>query len=365
MVEEKRTNLIVNYLPNTLSQEDVKKIFESIGEIQTCKLIRNKITGQSLGYAFIDYVNEEAAATAVSTLTGREMDGKRLKVSFARQSGEESKDCNIYIANLPVTVSEEELLDLFSAYGDILSHKVLSNADGSSRGAGFVRFGSKEGGDLAIKEMNGKTLPGCKNPLVVKVATTAAAKQEIQFNSLNSITTSSLAGLGVAARVPNVRFNPMAGRPQPQTNTSINDAIYDGSANPIAAAISGLSAHVAQNSGAPVLATAGPTSVYVYGLQFHHSELTLYELFAPFGAIMNVKLARDVNKMDKPSKGYGFVNFAKVEDAYGAITSLNGVPFDGKALQVKLKDNKNKASTQTSQFVQPSPLAVMPGYSVG
>ena len=37
-----KTNLIVNYLPQTMSQEEVKALFGSIGEVESCKLIRDK-----------------------------------------------------------------------------------------------------------------------------------------------------------------------------------------------------------------------------------------------------------------------------------------------------------------------------------
>ena len=36
-------NLIVNYLPDNMSQNDLQKMFESFGEIESCKLIKNKV----------------------------------------------------------------------------------------------------------------------------------------------------------------------------------------------------------------------------------------------------------------------------------------------------------------------------------
>jgi ELAV like protein 2/3/4 len=41
-----KTNLIVNYLPQTMTQEEVKSLFGSIGEVESCKLIRDKVTGK-------------------------------------------------------------------------------------------------------------------------------------------------------------------------------------------------------------------------------------------------------------------------------------------------------------------------------
>jgi ELAV like protein 2/3/4 len=44
--EESKTNLIVNYLPQTMTQEEIRSLFSSIGELESCKLIRDKMTGK-------------------------------------------------------------------------------------------------------------------------------------------------------------------------------------------------------------------------------------------------------------------------------------------------------------------------------
>ena len=41
-----QTNLIVNYLPQTMTQEEIRSLFSSIGEVESCKLIRDKVTGE-------------------------------------------------------------------------------------------------------------------------------------------------------------------------------------------------------------------------------------------------------------------------------------------------------------------------------
>jgi len=40
------SNLIVNYLPQTMSQEDMKSLFSSVGDMESCRLIRDKSTGE-------------------------------------------------------------------------------------------------------------------------------------------------------------------------------------------------------------------------------------------------------------------------------------------------------------------------------
>jgi len=45
--EESKTNLIVNYLPQSMSQDEIRSLFSSIGEVESCKLIRDKLSGKS------------------------------------------------------------------------------------------------------------------------------------------------------------------------------------------------------------------------------------------------------------------------------------------------------------------------------
>ena len=43
--DHNQTNLIVNYLPQTMSQDDLRTLFSSLGELDSCKLIRDKSSG--------------------------------------------------------------------------------------------------------------------------------------------------------------------------------------------------------------------------------------------------------------------------------------------------------------------------------
>ena len=45
-----RTNLIINYLPQTMTQDEIKDLFSSIGAIESCKLVRDKTTGKNRKY---------------------------------------------------------------------------------------------------------------------------------------------------------------------------------------------------------------------------------------------------------------------------------------------------------------------------
>ena len=50
--DKMRTNLIINYLPQTMTQDEIKDLFGSVGAIESCKLVRDKTTGTNLEKLF-------------------------------------------------------------------------------------------------------------------------------------------------------------------------------------------------------------------------------------------------------------------------------------------------------------------------
>jgi RNA recognition motif-containing protein len=68
---------------------------------------------------------------------------------------------NIYVGNLSYGMSEQELRDAFSAYGDVSSVKILTDREtGRSRGFGFVEMPNQSEGEAAISNLNGKEVSG-------------------------------------------------------------------------------------------------------------------------------------------------------------------------------------------------------------
>jgi len=68
---------------------------------------------------------------------------------------------NIYVGNLPYTVTDEGLKTMFLQYGDVESAKVIMDRQsGRSKGFGFVEMPSNSQADQAIKGLNGKLVDG-------------------------------------------------------------------------------------------------------------------------------------------------------------------------------------------------------------
>jgi len=68
---------------------------------------------------------------------------------------------NIYVGNLPYTVRDNDLLELFQAYGNVSSAKVVMDRETDrSKGFGFVEMSSDDEGANAVNKLNGYEING-------------------------------------------------------------------------------------------------------------------------------------------------------------------------------------------------------------
>ena len=161
-----KTNLIVNYLPQTMTDENFRVLFAKYGDIRSARIIRNKNTGYSYGFGFVDYINSEDAAMAANELDGYVFNNKKIKVSYARPSGDDIKNANLYIANLPTDYTENDVRSLFSKFGEIIQCRLLGNRAGTA----FVLFNLNEQAKNAMNSLNNHFLPGTSNKISIKFA---------------------------------------------------------------------------------------------------------------------------------------------------------------------------------------------------
>lgn len=313
--EDSKTNLIVNYLPQTMTQEEIRSLFSSIGEVESCKLIRDKVTGQSLGYGFVNYVRPEDAEKAINTLNGLRLQNKTIKVSYARPGGEAIKGANLYVSGLPKSMTQQDLEGLFSPYGRIITSRILcDNITGLSKGVGFVRFDQRVEAERAIKHLH-NSVPadgGATEPITVKFA--------------NNPSNNAKAIAPLAAYLsPQRRF------PGPIHHPANRFSRYSPLAGDLLAS--------------PLLAGSAMNGsgwcIFVYNLAPDTEENLLWQLFGPFGAVQSVKVIRDLQT--NKCKGFGFVTMTNYDEALVAIQSLNGYTLGNRVLQVSFKTNKCKS----------------------
>ncbi|XP_078408379.1 RNA-binding motif, single-stranded-interacting protein 1-like isoform X6 [Cetorhinus maximus] len=190
-----KTNLYIRGLPPGTTDQDLVKLCQPYGKIVSTKAILDKTTNKCKGYGFVDFDSPAAAQKAVAALKGNGVQAQMAKFCLNSHHfcqpwllclQQEQDPTNLYISNLPPSMDEQELENMLKPYGQVISTRILRDANGTSRGVGFARMESTEKCEAVIAHFNGKfikTLPGVPvpiEPLLCKFADGGQKKRQNQ-----------------------------------------------------------------------------------------------------------------------------------------------------------------------------------------
>ena len=77
-------NIYVGNLSNEVTEEDLKQAFETFGQVESVKIIKDKYTNRSKGFGFVEMASKAEGQSAIDGLNGKELKGKALNVNEAR-----------------------------------------------------------------------------------------------------------------------------------------------------------------------------------------------------------------------------------------------------------------------------------------
>ncbi len=80
-------NIYVGNLPYGIGDEDLKTLFTEFGEVETAKVIKDRYSGQSKGFGFVEMPSNSDADKAIKALNGKRMNDRNLKVNQADGGG--------------------------------------------------------------------------------------------------------------------------------------------------------------------------------------------------------------------------------------------------------------------------------------
>jgi cold-inducible RNA-binding protein len=88
--------IYVGNLSYSVTSEDLRAAFEEFGTVDSAEVVMDRNTNRSKGFGFAELSNEDEAKTAISTLNGKDMDGRSVNVSMARPKTTESRSSYRY-----------------------------------------------------------------------------------------------------------------------------------------------------------------------------------------------------------------------------------------------------------------------------
>lgn len=148
-------------LDKAIDHKALHDTFSSFGNILSCKIATDS-SGQSKGYGFVQFDNEESAQTAIDKLNGMLINDKQVYVGRFLHKHErgsalnKTKFNNVYVKNLSESTTDEDLTKIFCEYGVITSAVVMRDGDGKSKCFGFVNFENADDAAEAVEALNGK-----------------------------------------------------------------------------------------------------------------------------------------------------------------------------------------------------------------
>ncbi|KAG0305853.1 hypothetical protein BGZ98_003466 [Dissophora globulifera] len=325
-----RTSLWMGELEPWMDENWIRGAWYSAGEQVSVKMIRDKYTGASAGYCFVELSSPAAAAKAISTLNGMQIPGtnKVFKLNWATGGGIASstgpgagQEYSVFVGDLSPEVTEFMLVSKFQErYISCRSAKIMTDATtGISRGYGFVRFGDESEQLRALHEMQGVYCGS--RPIRISMAT---PKNKMSSGGMGAV------GAGNAGAV--------GGMSGINVNMAMSPTAY-GFTSPLQ---SGSPQHPANQFNDP-----NNTTVFVGGLSGVSHEDELRSCFAMFGEITYVKIP--------PGKGCGFVQFVHRQSAEMAINQMNGYQIGNSRVRLSWgraqNENKQPMSPHGSAMV--------------
>ncbi len=78
-------NIYVGNLPYKVVEDELKGIFEEYGEVTSVKIIKDRVTNRSKGFAFVEMPNQDEATNAIQELDEAELVGRNIRVNEAKE----------------------------------------------------------------------------------------------------------------------------------------------------------------------------------------------------------------------------------------------------------------------------------------
>lgn len=272
-------NIFIKNLDKSIDNKVLFDTFSSFGNILSCKVVTDT-KGNSKGYGFVHYENQESAEQAINKVHGMLLANKIVFVGVFVPRKERTtmadpeKFTNLYVKHLPADWTEAELKQEFEKYGTVQNAIVMTSESGESRKFGFVNFKNHEDSAKAIEATHLKVKFGKAEKEAYVTRAQKRGEREMVLKKLKDERAQKYQGI----------------------------------------------------------------NLYVKYLDDSIDEAKLREHFQEFGHINSCTIMRDETKQN--SRGFGFVCYESPEEASRAVAAMHTALIAGKPIYVSLAERK-------------------------
>eukprot|EP00667_Euglena_gracilis_P005071 EG_transcript_5101 len=369
--------------------------FKQAGPIVSIRVCRDSATRRSLGYAYVNFQSSTDAETCLETLNYTSFKGRPCRIMWSQRNPtlRKSNKGNIFIKSLHPQIDHKALYDTFSAFGPVLSCKVVLKPNGESAGYGFVHFDSDEAARLAVEKVNGMSLNGKIvfvgfferranrlelhkqkfTNIYIKHLKSEVTKEKLDevFSKFGAIRSSLVAtkddGSSKGFAFVNYEEHDSAVKAIDELHDSSSEQNFDLSLPSKTLYVTrhqrlSERQHLREQwAKERQQRLAKYVNLYVKNLDDNIDDAKLKEFFEPFGTIISAKVMRD--EQSGASRGFGFVSFRDSEAANKATAEMNNkLGISSKPLYVGPAQKKEERRLQLEmQFAQRTKAGLFTG----
>uniref|UniRef100_A0A674EVH2 Polyadenylate-binding protein n=1 Tax=Salmo trutta TaxID=8032 RepID=A0A674EVH2_SALTR len=353
-------SLYVGDLHPDITEAMLYEKFSPAGPVLSIRVCRDMITRRSLGYAYVNFSQPTDAERALDTMNFDVVKGKPIRIMWSQRdpSLRKSGVGNVFIKNLDKTIDNKALYDTFSAFGNILSCKVVCDENGS-KGYAFVHFETQDAADRAIEKMNvSDQLREAKEFTNVYIKNFGDDmnddKLKEMFDQYGRILSVKVMtdpsgksrGFGFVSYEKHEDANKAC---EEMNGQEFNGkTVFVGRAQKKIERQGELKRKFEMLKQERISRYQG-VNLYIKNLDDTIDDEKLRKEFTPFGSITSAKVMLEEGR----SKGFGFVCFSSPEEATKAVTEMNGRIVGSKPLYVALAQRKEERKAHlTNQYMQ-------------
>ncbi|KAM7376504.1 hypothetical protein PAMP_006232 [Pampus punctatissimus] len=373
-------SLYVGDLHPDITEAMLYEKFSPAGPVLSIRVCRDMITRRSLGYAYVNFSQPADAERALDTMNFDVVKGKPIRIMWSQRdpSLRKSGVGNVFIKNLDKSIDNKALYDTFSAFGNILSCKVVCDENGS-KGYAFVHFETQDAADRAIEKMNGMLLNDrkvfvgrFKSRKEREAELGAKAKEftnvyiknfgdDMDDDRLKELFDKYGKTLSVKVMTDPTGKSRGFGFVSYEKHEDANKAVEDMNGSEL----NGKTVFVGRAQKKMErqaelkrkfellkqerISRYQGVNLYIKNLDDTIDDEKLRKEFSPFGSITSAKVMLEEGR----SKGFGFVCFSSPEEATKAVTEMNGRIVGSKPLYVALAQRKEERKAHlTNQYMQ-------------
>ncbi|UYV68899.1 hypothetical protein LAZ67_6001522 [Cordylochernes scorpioides] len=343
----------VTNLPRTTTDDQLTEFFGQFGEVINA-YVNLKASGKLKG--FVTFRTEEVAKALIERKDKLKLEGNKLTIKASLPKKEKHISNEIFVNNLSIEITDDQLAEFFSTFGEVKEACVVRDVSGQSRSSGFVTFSTREvaqalferedaleleGNKLNIKALLPKNEKHISNEIFVNNLPTEITDNQLVefFNTFGEVQEACVIR-GASGQSRGFGFVTFSTREVAKGLIEREDTLeLEGNKLTIEASLFKNEKHISNE-------------IFVNNLPIETTDDQLAEFFSTFG---EVKKACVVREASGQSRGFGFVTFSTREVAKGLIEREDTLELEGKKLRINVSIPKDVRHISKKVFVKNLP----------